>query len=60
MTVTKKEYMSTNYHTSEYYVIPLLNIKLKKLDYIKNGKCNNEDLYKDALKFYEENQDKFI
>ena len=58
--VTKTEFLNTNYHNGDNYVIPLLNIKLEKSNYFTDGKHDINKLYEHAEKLYRENEDKFL
>lgn len=57
--VTLDEFKKTVYYTATKIVIPLLNIKLEKSDYMKNNKYLLSKIEKKLDELYELHKDKF-
>ena len=53
--MTFDEFEKTVYHTATKIVIPLLNIRLDKVDYMKNGKYLPDKVKSKLLELYDEN-----
>lgn len=56
---TFEEFSKTTYHTSKTVVIPLLNIRLDKSQFIVKGKYQPELLRVKLLDIYDSNTEKF-
>jgi hypothetical protein len=53
--ITLEQFKKTNYYTVLSIVIPLLNMRLDKVDYMKNGKYDSKKLDKALERIYNEN-----
>lgn len=53
--MTFEEFKKTIYYTEKRIVIPLLSIKLEKVDYIKNGKILFDKIESTLKELYEKN-----
>jgi rhamnogalacturonyl hydrolase YesR len=53
--MTFEEFKKTIYYTEKRIVIPLLGIKLEKVDYIKNGKILFDKIESTLKELYEKN-----
>lgn len=56
---TFEEFSKTTYHTAKTIVIPLLNIRLDKTEFIVKGKYQPELLHVKLLDIYEIHIEKF-
>lgn len=57
--VTFEEFEKTVYYTEKSVVVPLLNVRLPKIDFIKNNKYKPELVKNKLLELYEKNIEKF-
>jgi hypothetical protein len=56
---TFEEFEKTVYYTYKKIVIPLLGLRIDKVDYLKGGKLDEKLIEELLLKLYEKNAKKF-
>ncbi len=60
MNTTFEEFCKTIYYTEKQVVIPLLNLRLDKINFFKKDKLNLDLLNSKLRELYDENLKKFI